>query len=334
MARLHRTLSSHALLDIVVTVLAVFAGVNVLLGIVAPALDGTWLWLRGGALPPLVVTFLAAAFSAAVLIGRRLHPQGLRTARGLAAALAVCCLADAFVFLALVRRGAIETTLPIPLSLLFGVLLLLWSLTARSSTQRGPANRRMLWHHVARGTTLVLIAGLGVCLHLTSFGATDYRRPADAAIVLGAAVRPDGSPSGALTDRTRTACELYHQGLVQTLVLSGGRNPNAPLSEPACMREIALAAGVPDAALVLDETGTTTQATVHAAAALASEHGWSKLLFVSHDYHLARIKLASVRRGLSAYTVPAREAHVMRKKPWFVAREILAFAWYFARVDA
>lgn len=329
--RLH---GSRALLDAAVTVAALFAGLNVVLGLLSASLDGTWLWLRGGALPPHVTTPLAAAFSIAVLAGRRVHRHGLRVARVLAAAVAACCLADAFVYFALLRRGTIQTSMPVPLSLLLGLLLLLWALAARPPEPRATANRRMLWHQIAGGTMPLVLAGLGVLLHLLSFGWTDYRRPADAAVVLGAAVRPDGRPSLALLDRTRTACALYHQGLVDTLVLSGGRDPTAALSEPRCMQRIALASGVPAHALVLDETGWTTRATVEAAADLARTRRWDRLLFVSHDYHLARIKLAAVRRGLTAYTVPSRESRPMIKKPWFVAREVAAFAWYFTRIDA
>ena len=44
------------------------------------------------------------------------------------------------------------------------------------------------------------------------FGKTDYRRPADAAVVLGARVYADGRLSDALADRVRTACQLYRDG--------------------------------------------------------------------------------------------------------------------------
>lgn len=333
MALRYRLFTASALLDAAIVALALVAGLNALLACAAPSLDGTWLWLRAGALPPTAATLLAGAFSVAVLLLRPAHARGLAVARVLALLLAIGCFADAIVFFALLARGTIASTLPVPLSLPLGALLLLWGVTARPRERRQPANRRMLWHHVVRGGLPLMLVGLGTLLHLLAFGATDYRRPADAAVVLGAAVRPDGTPSGALLDRTRTACALYHDGLVHTLVLSGGRDPRAPSSEPACMREIALAEGVPAHALVLDETGTTTANTVDTAAALARRNGWASLLFVSHDYHLARIKLRTARRGLRAYTVPVVEEHALRKKPYFLAREVLAFAWYFARLE-
>jgi vancomycin permeability regulator SanA len=173
--------------------------------------------------------------------------------------------------------------------------------------------------------------GLGLLLHLLTFGATDYRRPADAAVVFGAAVRASGAPSQALRDRTLTACELYHQGLVRTLVLSGGRDPRAPISEPVCMARIAREAGVPARALILDEHGATTDASVRGVRALAQVHGWRRVLLVSHDYHLARISMSARRAGLDAATVPAEEPVPLGPKPWFVLREMAAYAFYYAR---
>lgn len=323
---------SRRLLEMSIELLAWLGALSLAIGVFAPHLDATWLWLRGGGIPTSLVTVVLVAFSLTVLVLRHVHPRGRAAARISGGALGLLCLADAFQFFTLVLRGQVQSSLPIPLSLLLGLLLLLWACAPRPRPrQLSPQNA--LWQRVARGGSLVVLASLGVLGHLITFGSTDYRRPADAAVVLGAAVRPSGAPSGALLDRTLTGCELYHQGLVDTLVMSGGRDPAAPISEPECMRRIALEAGVPAEAIVLDEAGLTTDSTVREVARIADEQGWSRLLFVSHDYHLARVKLSAERRGLTAFTVPARERRQMRKKPVFVAREVLAFAWYFAQAN-
>ena len=152
--------------------------------------------------------------------------------------------------------------------------------------------------------------------------------------MFGAAVRPDGSASGALLDRTNTACALYHQGLVDVLVLSGGRNPAVPVSEPVCMARLARAAGVPEEALILDETGRTSAATLTTVDRLARERDWSRILLVSHDYHLARLHLLARPLGARAYTVPARETVPWPSKPAFVLREVAAWGWHFLRTVA
>ena len=88
--------------------------------------------------------------------------------------------------------------------------------------------------------------------------------------------------------RALTACDLYHRGIVKVLVLSGGRDPKAPLSEPACMALICIDAGVPEDALILDELGVDTRASVRTARALAAAHDWDRVLMVSHDPEDAR----------------------------------------------
>ena len=52
---------------------------------------------------------------------------------------------------------------------------------------------------------------------------------------------------------------------------------------------------------------------------------------VSHFYHLPRIKMAYQRAGIEVYTVPARETRTLLKLPQFVAREVAAFWFYYAR---
>ena len=64
-------------------------------------------------------------------------------------------------------------------------------------------------------------------LQILCFGHTDYRRHADAAVVFGCRVYSDGTPSGALEDRVRQACELFELGYVEHLVMSGGPGPGA-----------------------------------------------------------------------------------------------------------
>ena len=153
--------------------------------------------------------------------------------------------------------------------------------------------------------------------------------------MFGAKVCADGRPSLALSDRTRTACRLYQQGLVDYLVFSGGRDPRAPISEPEAMRRLARRMDIPDEAIILDEGGIDTMASVAAARVLARRMGWPSVLMVSHDYHLSRIKLLSYRSGLAAYTVPAEETRMLTRKPYFVGRELLAWLYcYFVGVPA
>ena len=166
------------------------------------------------------------------------------------------------------------------------------------------------------------------------FGQTDYQRDADAIVVFGAKANADGTPSQALYDRTHTGVLLYQKYKEPRLIFSGGPGAGA-LSEPQVMRKVAISEGVPASAIVLDEKGLNTDATVDNTAAVFKERGIRTVLAVSHDYHLPRVKLTYERAlagtGIAVYTVPAKESWPLTAKPYFMAREVAAFWVYYLR---
>jgi len=162
------------------------------------------------------------------------------------------------------------------------------------------------------------------------FGKTDYRRPADIAVVLGARVYADGRPSDALADRVRTACKLYHDGTVKKLLFSGGPGDGS-IHETEGMKRMAIQLGVKPEDILLDPHGVNTQATVKNTEAIFQQLHASRVLVVSHFYHLPRIKLAYHRDGREVYTVPAKESYLLRQMPFNMAREVAALWVYYFR---
>ncbi|MBI3856310.1 MAG: YdcF family protein [Planctomycetes bacterium] len=175
----------------------------------------------------------------------------------------------------------------------------------------GPAGRRT-W--IAAGAALA--GPLLLLLHLFSFGATDYARPAGAIVVFGARVYENGAPSLALADRMRHGVRLYHAGIAPQLILSG-----APDEVPT-MRRLAIRWGVPESALLLDPDGLNSYATL----ANLKERN---VVAVSHYYHLARIKFTARRMGIACVTSPCPMSQRLAKEPYFVARECAAFVSYY-----
>ena len=162
------------------------------------------------------------------------------------------------------------------------------------------------------------------------FGKTDYRRPADAAVVLGARAYADGRPSDALADRVRTACGLYQDGLVRRLIFSGGPGDGA-IHETEAMKRMAMGLGVKAEDIWLDKAGVNTQATVKNTETLLRQWHASRVLVVSHDYHLPRVKLTYQRAGWDVFTVPAKQSYLLRQTPYNMAREVAALWVYYLR---
>jgi SanA protein len=104
------------------------------------------------------------------------------------------------------------------------------------------------------------------------------------AIVFGAGLRRDGLPSNVLADRVRVASELYRQGKVSQLLVSGSvRLPY--YDEPTAMRDMAVELGVSPDDIVVDRNGSRTYDTCYHA-----KHVFNieEAVLVSQAFHLPR----------------------------------------------
>ena len=105
---------------------------------------------------------------------------------------------------------------------------------------------------------------------------------AEVGIVPGASIR---SPH--LKARAEMAAALYHAGKVQRLLLSGdGRE--ASYDEPAALRRMLIALGVPDGALTEDKAGLSTWETLERARSL---HGIRRAVVITQEFHSSRVVL-------------------------------------------
>lgn len=189
----------------------------------------------------------------------------------------------------------------------------------------------------ASGPALAILAGLalpglvcGVALRrVLRSGLGEAPRPADAIVVFGAAVRADG-PSLAVRVRVARAAAIYHEGWAPRIVCSGG--VSGGLSEARVMCDLLRDLGVPDAALVGDDGGSSTRAALRSLARRGDDRP-SCVLAVSSPYHLYRIGREARRHRIDAVLIaarrdrpatPAERAHDRRK----VLREVAAVVGY------
>ena len=141
------------------------------------------------------------------------------------------------------------------------------------------------------------------------------------AVVFGAGLLRDGSPTPILRDRVATAADLYARGLVKKLLFSGD-NRFIYYNEPEAMRRYALGLGVPNGAIVLDYAGRRTYDTCYRAKAI---FGVRRALLVTQKFHLPRAVYTCRTLGIDALGVPADRTRY-RTMPYIFwnARELLA----------
>lgn len=213
---------------------------------------------------------------------------------------AVVALQNAITYWGLLASHQLYAGVPVPLSLAIAVVLIL--LTAIVFRTKNAVR-------AGRGVAIRLIIGVCVLtfvfplLQIGFFGTTDYRRAADAAIVPGAQVHEDGSLSMALSERMDTAVQLYDEGYVHKLIVSGGTGVEG-VNEAETMRDYAVAAGVPSDAVIVDTVGVTTEATVDNSIAIMQQQDMNQVIVTSSFYHMPRIKMMYLARGVDVFTVP------------------------------
>lgn len=151
---------------------------------------------------------------------------------------------------------------------------------------------------------------------LTVAAASDLS-PAPVAIVLGASVRPDGTPSDALADRLAQAVELYRAGKVQKLLLSGDHG-REHYDETNAMRRYVLERGVPSEDVFCDHAGFSTHDTMARARAV---FGVTRAIVVTQRFHLARALYTASVLGIDAQGTPCDQRTYV-KGAWFALREM------------
>lgn len=168
-------------------------------------------------------------------------------------------------------------------------------------------------------------------LYIHTAGKIDHRQRAQVIVVFGAKVHEDGTPSEALAERVATGVELYHQGHSGTLLVSGGIGQEGQ-DEAAVMKRMALRQGVPEHAILVDNQGNNTEASLRFTRRFLEARGGGRALVVSHYHHLPRIRLLGWFQGVECLAVPADEGEtLLRGTPFYVAREAAALAFYFLR---
>ena len=121
------------------------------------------------------------------------------------------------------------------------------------------------------------------------------------AIVFGAGLYRNGSPTPVLRDRVATAAELYHTGKVEKILMSGD-NSTPEHNEPGAMRDYAISLGVPDQDIILDYAGRRTYDTCYRA-----RHVFviDSAILVTQAFHLPRALYTCNMLDVPAVGVPA-----------------------------
>ncbi len=150
-----------------------------------------------------------------------------------------------------------------------------------------------------------------------------------AAIVFGAGLWSDGTPTPVLKDRVTTAVNLYFAGKVEKILMSGD-NRFIDYNEPGAMRDYAVQLGVPAEDIVLDYAGRRTYDTCYRANYIFE---LQEVILVTQQFHLPRAIYTCNKLGLTATGVAANNRiYNLRDYLYWQIRELPATVVAFLQV--
>ena len=147
------------------------------------------------------------------------------------------------------------------------------------------------------------------------------------AVVFGAGLNQDGTPTAVLRDRVKTAHQLYQAGKVEKILMSGD-NRFIDYNEPGAMKAYAVEIGIPEEDIVLDYAGRRTYDTCYRAKAIFQV---SEAILVTQEFHLPRALYTCNELGLDSWGVSA-DLRPYRDAGFWKVRETLASLVAFIQV--
>ncbi len=150
---------------------------------------------------------------------------------------------------------------------------------------------------------ILMLSAAVLASRIYSFRNNRSAAPADAAVVLGAAVWTT-QVSPVFRERINHAIDLYQKGQVRKLIFTGGQgNPGEP-TESSAARQYAIESGVPAHDILIEEKSHTTYENILYAKQLADAHRMKKVLIVSDPLHMKRAMTMAADAGLLADPSP------------------------------
>lgn len=153
------------------------------------------------------------------------------------------------------------------------------------------------------GTWLISLAGVVFWEH------RDTAQPASAIVVLGAA-QYVGRPSPVLRARLDHAIELWKRGLAPRIIFTGGFGDHDTTSEAAVGQRYAISRGVPPRAILIENSGRSTAASLQQVAVLMEAEPSRDVILVSDPFHMLRLSILARRYGMTPFSSPTRTSPI------------------------
>jgi uncharacterized SAM-binding protein YcdF (DUF218 family) len=154
------------------------------------------------------------------------------------------------------------------------------------------SRRKMLRISVLAFSIYLLIFYTPLAWFLASpLSVSDIPEKSDAIVVFAGGVGESGKAGQGYEERVQYAVELYNKGYAQNLIFSSGYM--YVFEEPLLMKALAVALGVPEHAIILEDKARNTYENIKFISEILKKNRWKTILLVSSPYHMQRALLVA-----------------------------------------
>jgi uncharacterized SAM-binding protein YcdF (DUF218 family) len=199
----------------------------------------------------------------------------------------------------------------------------------------------MLWNRVVRTIGGLAVIALAVSAfsplwnYLSATPSAPHLQASGAIVVLSAAFFGTETLSDESVRRALYGIRLYRRQFAPILVLSGRSESAGTISEARLRAELASQMGVPDPAIVLEETANTTREEATRIHQLLQQLGVKQILLVTESLHMRRAARTFQHVGFEVIPAPSDQYPKTLDSPqervWLMSRvmqEAVALIYY------
>lgn len=155
--------------------------------------------------------------------------------------------------------------------------------------------------------------------------AWETKSPGDCLMVMGAKVLNNNQPDLMMRERTTTA-EKFITDEIKYIILTGG-TVDEKTPEAEVMKQLLVDSGVDENKILMETKSTSTYQNFLYSQPLLEQAACEKLDIISHDFHLARVKMTADNFDIPVNRlIPAEMTKPNTKQR--LSREYMAYLWY------
>lgn len=181
-------------------------------------------------------------------------------------------------------------------------------------------NKRKSIHKILIVFAALIVIYIGKNIYdIWSFSTVDQKCRADVAVILGAAVYDD-EPSPVYRERINHGITLYNEGYVDRIIVTGGAPEGSEVSEAEVAKLYLLEQGIPEAAVLTENTSTITQENLENSRVIMDENNYETAYEIRQPEYKNPV---SCKRNILLYRISVVSIIFLRNRIADISQRVL-----------